>query len=288
MTLAKNANASFSMGYDDDGRLANVWPNATGTGTARTTYTYNNTTARLSSITDNNDITGASITTGFTWNAAGQIQTIDDPFVTGGTNPVTTYGYDTNTGQLTSRTDAQANLAWSRTYEPETGRLSKQITKNNTTQAVLAEFDLGYDAAGNVTSKNASVFNNASNANWSYNYDGASRLTKAIGKDASGSPTQWDYAYDGAGNRTQIKQTNTSTSTVVSNLSTNYDSSGLPSTASDSATGETMTYSFDGAEELTTVDSSSNANDWGYAYDAYGRLTCDHLHFRSHPDAPCL
>jgi hypothetical protein len=71
-----------------------------------------------------------------------------------------------------------------------------------------ASTDLGYDASGNITSKNASVFTNSSNGTWTYAYDGASRMTQAVLDYPGTTPasTQWDYAYDGAGNRTQIKQ----------------------------------------------------------------------------------
>ena len=93
------------------------------------------------------------------------------------------------------------------------------------------------------------MFNNNSNANWVYHYDGASRVDWATGADASGTATRWDYGYDGAGNRTEIKQTNTSTGTVTSDLTTNYNASGLSTTASDSKTGETIGYTFDPADE---------------------------------------
>ena len=132
--------------------------------------------------------------------------------------------------------------------------------------------------SSNVTSKVSSIFSNASNMGtapgWQYSYDGASRLTKAIGKNASGTPTQWDYAYDGAGNRTQIKETNTSTSTVVSNLTTTYDASGLPTSASNAVGGESITYTHDAIGDLSVANSSTNANDWGYAYDVYARMSC--------------
>jgi RHS repeat-associated protein len=271
MTLAKNASASFSMDYDDDSRLFHVWPNATKTPPARTTFGYTPSTAQLASVIDNGD--SSAITTAYTYNAAGQVQTIDDPFVTGGAN-ITTYGYDPGSGKVASRTDVQANLKWTRTYEADTGRLDVQTIKNNTSQAILASFDLGYDPAGNVTSKVQSVFSNASNASWAYDYDGASRLIQATGKNASGTPWKWEYAYDGAGNRTQVKETNTQTSTVTSNLTTNYDAAGLATTAANATTGETITYTHDGIGDLTTADSSIAANDWAYAFDAYGRMSC--------------
>src|SRR5207248_3488518 len=166
----------------------------------------------------------AAGTTALTYNAAGRVQTLDDPLVTG--SAASTYGYDPTSGKLTSRTDAQANLAWALAYEANTGRLDTETIKNNTTQASLASFDLGYDPASNITSKVSTVGTNLSNASWTYNYDGASRMLQAVGKNAAGAATTWDYSYDGAGDRTETKTT--TSGSVVSDLQTTYDTAGYP------------------------------------------------------------
>ena len=115
----------------------------------------------------------------------------------------------------------------------------------------------------------------SSNGTWNYLYDGASRMTQAILDYPGTTPasTQWDFAYDGAGNRTQIKQT-TQPSTVTSNLTTTYDTAGYPVSATNATTGESITYTSDKIGDLTKVDSSINANDWAYTFDAFGRMTC--------------
>jgi RHS repeat-associated protein len=261
ITQAKNANVTFDVTYDDDGRLWKTFRD--GSGTPETTYSYQASTASLTSISD------AGGTTAFTYNAADQLLTIDDPFVTG--TPVTTYTYDPANGRQTTRTDAQANLRWERAYEANTGRLDAQVIKDNTSGATLASFDLGYDAAGNVTSKASSVFSNPANGTWSYTYDGASRLAQATGPNATGASTTYDYAYDGGGNRILDKET---TGSVVRNLTTTYDAAGLPTSATDAATGETVSYAHDQIGNLTGIDSSVPANDWTHAYDPYSRLTC--------------
>jgi RHS repeat-associated protein len=261
MTQAKNPNVTFDVSYDDDGRLWKTFRD--GSGTPETTFTYDATTGRLTSIAD------AAGATAFTYNPADQLLTVDDPFVTG--TPVSTYAYHATTGRLTTRTDAQANLRWERTYEANTGRLDTQLIKNDSSGVTLASFDLGYDPAGNVTSKASSVFSNPANGTWGYTYDGASRLTQATGPNASGASTTYNYAYDGGGNRILDKET---TGTVVKNLTTTYDGTGLPTSASDAATGETFTYAHDQIGNLTGADSSIAANDWTYAYDPYSRLTC--------------
>jgi RHS repeat-associated protein len=263
VTQAKNSAVTFDMTYDDDGRLWKTFRN--GSGTPETTYDYQASSAQLTSIVD------AAGTTAFTYNAADQLLTVDDPFVTG--TPVTTYTYEGagTAGRLTTRTDAQANLRLERTYEAQTGRIDTQLIKNNTSGVTLASFDLGYDLAGNINSKASSVFSNPANGSWSYVYDGASRLTRATGPNATGASTTYDYAYDGGGNRILDKET---TSTVVRNLTTTYDAAGLPTSASDSATGETITYAHDAIGDLNGIDSSIASNDWTYVSDAYARLTC--------------
>src|SRR6185369_14918999 len=130
-------------------------------------------------------------------------------FVSGSSN-ITTYGYNANSGKLETRTDVQANLKWTNTYESATGRLDTEtITTNTSPFPTQASFDLGYDLAGNIISKASTVFDNASNGTWAYQYDGASRLTQAILDYPGTTPpsTQWDYKYDGAGSRALAKQT---------------------------------------------------------------------------------
>jgi RHS repeat-associated protein len=213
-------------------------------------------------------VADAAGTTAFTYNTADQVATVDDPFVTG--TPVSTYAYDV-AGRPWKRTDAQATLRWERTFESITGRLDTQVIKNDTSGATLASFDLGYDLSGNVISKASSVFSNPANGTWAYFYDGASRLIQATGPNATGASTVYDYAYDGGGNRIVAKET---TGSVVKNLSTTYDAAGLPTSATDAATGESLTYTHDQVGNLTQIDSSVATNDWTSTFDAFSRLTC--------------
>jgi RHS repeat-associated protein len=73
------------------------------------------------------------------------------------------------------------------------------------------------------------------------------------------------------GNRTLAKET---TGSAVKNLTTTFDAAGLPTSATDAATGETVTYTHDAIGNLTGIDSSIAANDWTFAYDPYSRTTC--------------
>ncbi len=260
VTQAKTPAVAYNLAYDNDGRLSTESRGAT----VETTYTYNATNAQLTSIAD-----GAG-TTAFTYNFAGQISTIDDPFVGSTPSPLTTYSYEPTTGRMLTRTDAQANLVWTRAYEPDTGRLDTQTIKN-AAAVTLASFNLDYNKASDVTQKASTVFSNASNATWTYAYDPAHRLTNATGKNAAGQATTWDYAYDGGGNRISAKET---TGSVITNVTTAYNAQGLPTAASDSVTGESITYTHDQIGNLTKADSSVAANDWAFTYDSFSRVTC--------------
>jgi RHS repeat-associated protein len=250
MTQAKNPTIELNLLYDDDGRLTTT---KRGT-TTETTFTYSVTTALLTSVAD------AAGTTTFTYNAAAQVATLDDPLTTSG---LTTYGYDT-AGRPSTRTDGQANLTWTRTYEPNTGRVDTQTIKNTSTQGVLASFDLGYDAASNVTSKASSVFSNPSNGTWSYQYDAAGRMTLAVGPNATGAQTTWTYGFDGASSRTSVQ---TGAGTPVT--TTYQDGSGFPLSSTDGTT-----YTTDDAGNLVQIDRTGTANDWTYGFDAFNRMTC--------------
>ncbi len=98
---------------------------------------------------------------------------------------------------------------------------------------------------------------------WTYTYDGASRMTRAIGPNATGASITRDYRYDGAGNRIYVKEGSAAA------VSTTYDLAGLPTTSSDGTT-----YTHDQIGDLTLINASGTANDWSYNYDAYGRMIC--------------
>ncbi len=60
----------------------------------------------------------------------------------------------------------------------------------------------------------------------------------------------------------------------MKDLTTTYDTAGLPTSASDAATGESLTYTHDAVGNLKQIDSSIASNDWTFTYDPYSRLTC--------------
>ncbi len=163
------------------------------------------------------------------------------------------------------------------THEADTGRLDTLTYKVDSTGASFASFDLDYDKASNVTQKISDVFANGPDGTWTYQMDPASRMTKATLVPTTGSTTQYDYAYDGASNRTLAKQT--VGTTVVQNWGTTYTATSLADVATNDPPGtandETVTYVYDTAGvTLLSANSNKNANDWGYTYDAFSRLTC--------------
>jgi RHS repeat-associated protein len=222
--------------------------------TATTTYSYNTSTGRLSSIVD------PAGTTKYTYTANGQLYQLTEPF---SKTPVT-YTYDT-AGRITKRTDG-AGLCWTQTYETGTGRPDKRTIRVNgssCSSTILGTFDLGYDISSNVTSRAETVTtetgaNNADSGTWTYAYDAANRMSSSTTPAPSSTVTT--YGYDGAGNRTSVKVGSGSP------VTTDYDAAGVPTSSSDGTT-----YMHDAIGELTQIDrAGGTANDWNLVYDSWG------------------
>jgi RHS repeat-associated protein len=239
---------TITMDYDDDARPSHVYQASYPTPT--TTYTYNSSTGRLTTVVD------PAGTTSFDYNANGQLFHLTDPF---NSSSQVTYGYD-SAGRVSSRTDP-AGLTWTRTYESGTGRLDTQtIVKAATT---LGSFNLGYDQASNVTTRAETVktetgSNNADSGTWTYGYDAANRMTSSTAP----STTVTTYGYDGAGNRTSVKVG------TANPVTTTYDLAGLPTSSSDNTS-----YTHDAIGELTKIDKQGGtANDWNLVYSSWAVL----------------
>jgi RHS repeat-associated protein len=165
----------------------------------------------------------------------------------------------------TRRTDG-AKLCTERFYEPRTGRIDRQTVRGGGTAcsgSAIATFDLGYDAASNVTTRIQTVGTgtgaNPLNGTYAYTYDAAGRLISATGPSSFGSRT---YGYDGAGNRTSVQ---TGTGTPVT---TTYDASGLPTSSSDGTT-----YTHDQVGNLSAIDRSGSSNDRFFTYSSWNATT---------------
>ena len=246
------------MRYDEDGRMIQVWDGELDTGTIRTSYDYDAQTGLLVSI---DDPATSGDPTLFTYNAAGQVETMDDPLIS--SDEVSTWGYD-SAGRMSTRVDDQADLAWTRTYEANTGRVDTETIEKDSTSATLAAFDLGYDKASNVTSKDSEVLSNPSNGSWTYSYDAAGRMTEADGPDATGTATTWTYGWDGASNRISVQ--------IDSNtpVETTYNGAGDPVSDTDG-----NDFTTDGVGNLVAMENTSDpSKNWTYDYDPFSRLVC--------------
>ena len=146
------------------------------------------------------------------------------------------------------------------TYDPMTGRLSRQTVKRSN----LELLDLNYGYAGDVipgtTGQLTSLTDNADpeRPRTFYRYDALGRLATAENQ------THWrmTYGYDRYGNRTSVA--------VAGDPSIPLD--GLPALAYNAATNHASNFSYDAAGNVTRSQRADGT--WQrYGYDAAGRLT---------------
>ncbi len=246
-----------------------------------TTYYYdasgNLSSKAIQPTTDTNGGAGASATangtpraTSYTYNAAGQVRSVNGPRTD--TNDTTQYDYDTQ-GNLISVTNAlnqttdvggyDANgrphtitgpngLFTSLTYD-ERGRLTSRNVGGETTFYT-------YDGVGNLTGVALPT-----GAAYTYTYDAAHRLTQIT--DAQGN--MLTYTLDNAGNRTyeEIRDTNNNIaqkhSRVFDTLNRLYQDIG--------AVNQVTTYTYDNNGNLKTVTDPLNRLTTN-VYDALNRL----------------
>ena len=176
-----SSDITSSIAYDPAGRQLRVCatPAPCTEQEAETTYAYEvirqKPTGRLASVST------AAGTTSYTYGTDGLLHEVDDPLSATG---VSTYAYDA-AGRVVSRTDAQAGITTSRTYEPQTGRVASQVVSGpGGTQ--LARFAASYDEAGHITSRTSVLGAPGSDprgGTTTYAYDAAGRLVRATGPD---------------------------------------------------------------------------------------------------------
>jgi RHS repeat-associated protein len=261
-TLARAGGPTYAYTYDGVNRLTSF-----GGGNGTTTWNHK-ATGQLDQL-----ITTAG-TTSYAYNINGLLGSQSDP-VTGG---ATAYTYDA-AGRPITRTDV-GGLTWNRSYEQETGRVDTQrIWKTGTNpQRTFAYADLGYDEAGDVTSRMeklwklgttsspATTAGDTGTGTWTYGYDGAERMTSATGIKAIGGTWSGAYTYDGLGDRL---------SSVENGVTLNYttDDQGWPTSVENPGTGTTpdATYTHNGDGGLESLDDRvDNSKDRSFVYDAWG------------------
>jgi RHS repeat-associated protein len=277
---AKNEITSlwYESQFDAMGRPTKVLRNGVST-PPETEYVYN-TLGQLLRV----KAAGNTLTTEYAYATAdgtgiykGMLSSVDDPLF--GTN--VTYAYDA-AGRVATRTDP-GNIVWTRAYEEQTGRIdSQEIVKDPAgSQSILADFELDYDEAGNVLTRDQLVATTDSNEHrsgiWTYEYDAASRLTAAEGPDPSASAglaKRWEYSYDAAGNRDAWTVEDQGNPGSVVTYDYANDLQGWP-TALDVSGGSSSdaNYTWDQAGNLTRIDvgGSATTNDVAFTVDAMGR-----------------
>ncbi|MFK0195891.1 RHS repeat-associated core domain-containing protein [Kitasatospora sp. NPDC090308] len=192
------------------------------------------------------------------YDAAGNLKTSTDPSgtltygyddanrLTSLTEPggaKTTYGYDSNNHRTNTTFPGGAKQD---TVFDNDGRPST-ITATSGTGAVLSKLTYTYTTGPNGTdgTKTATRTDAAGNKT-AYAYTTLGRLTRAVETNTSGARTAgWLYCYDNAGNLTTTNTTATSASTC---------------------TGQSATYGYNAAGQLT----SSGGSTTGWSYDAAG------------------
>ncbi|MET2012979.1 RHS repeat-associated core domain-containing protein [Microbacterium chocolatum] len=235
--------------YDRLGRLLEYKANSPVTPPIHT-YTYDGVGNMLSFA----DRFGA--TTSYTYDAANQLSSIREPNGTCPTtgNPAPSSGcvmmqYDNN-GNETKRIypgGAVVDTARDRSGRPT------RITGKGANGATAVDIAYSFAFPGtNVDQTNVQVRTAhreqgiTNGAATTYTYDSRNRLTKAEEKSGSNVTASWAYSYDGASNRTrQVRSGSTGATAGTINYTYN-DANQITS-----ATGQSMTWSYDGAGQQT-------------------------------------
>ena len=232
-----------------------------------------------------NDVTsytnGDGNTTTYAYNTAGDLTSVTGPDPDGAgseTAPVTSYGRDATTGQLTSVTDPRGKET-DYGYDAD-GNLTSVTTPEG------EETTYGYDSGGRMTSKveargNVSGCSCTASYTWTYTYDDANHMLTQT--DPLSHETTWTY-YPG-GQLETVTDANSHTTTYAydddNNLSTvtapdstvntyTYDENNNQLTKED-ANSHTTTYTYDDANRLASKELPGGQT-WTYSYDNDGDL----------------
>lgn len=122
------------------------------------------------------------------------------------TNPVGTvsYTYDGVTARLVSATYPNGQTSTYSYRDGEEDRRLQTIHHKHSGGTTQSKFDYGYDVVGNILSWQQQV-ESAAPTVWTFGYDAADQLTRALRQTTGGSPTMLQrlaYSYDAGGNRT--------------------------------------------------------------------------------------
>jgi RHS repeat-associated protein len=288
-TSVTDPNGNLKDLYNDMfGNLVNVVEHVVATSSATTTYAYdfkNN----LTKVTD-----ASGNIRNFTYDGLNRRLTAEDLHAVGdATFGTTTYAYDL-AGNLTQKVDPKLQTV-NYTYDA----LNRPLTEDYTGQSGT-EMSYTYDSCTNGIGQLCSVTTTANSTSYTYNPLG---MKNSENETIVGTSTSFatQYAYDRQGNQTYVTYpdnaqvqytfnpagqidsvfekesgTTTASSTIVSHFS--YAPTGdIASVQYGNGTVTTNTYNpaalYRLSSKVTTLPSSSHAQDLTYSYDALGNIT---------------
>ncbi|WP_305000340.1 RHS repeat-associated core domain-containing protein [Kitasatospora sp. SolWspMP-SS2h] len=249
-TVVDTPNSRVELDYDTDGNLtqrhdaagiSNFKYDPLGRETWRKLTTGDESALCYDAAGNVDEYSDPSGTITYGYDDANRLTSLTEP---GGAK--TTYDYDSNNHR--KNTTFPGGAKQDTTFDND-GRPTS-ITATSGTGTVLSKLAYTYTtgAGGSDGTKTATRTDNAGNKT-TYAYTTLGRLTRAVETNTSGTRTAgWLYCYDNAGNLTTTNTTATSASTC---------------------TGQTATYGYNAASELTTANGSTA----GWSYDGAGNET---------------
>jgi RHS repeat-associated protein len=245
LLTATDATGTTTFTYDTADRMTSVsYPNSTSL-----TFTYDAGGRRISMVDQ------SGYTVNYVYTPAGELQELTD----GNNNAITTYTYDAD-GRLSRQTNANGTYS---TYQYDVAGNVTHLINFAADNSVSSRFDYSYDLRGNVISM-ATL-----DGTWTYSYDAASQLIRAIFTSTNPTVPNQDlaYNYDPAGNRT---------STIINGVTTNYVANAMNEYTSIGGTAQqydadgnlifdgTNTYTYNQLDELTSVTNSQGTTQYTY------------------------
>jgi RHS repeat-associated protein len=249
---ATNESGATTLEYDNNFDLKKiVYPNG-----RSLEYTYDD-AGRRASLEDQ-----MGSKTYYHYDESGNLHRLTDK--TGGT--IAEYQYDI-LGRLARRD--LGNGAYT-VYQYDNADRITGLINRGPDDTIISQFSYTYDALGQRDSMTAS------SGVWSYEYDAAGQLTKAVfeSNDSEISNQSLSYAYDAMGNRTR-----TVINGIVSDYTTNnmnqytkagdeiygYDDDGNMTLKEN---GVVWNYSYDDSNRLK--EATNGSDNWSFVYDAFG------------------
>jgi RHS repeat-associated protein len=257
LTSAGHYNGSaLSMSYDALNRVSGVGQTLPNGFTANISYSYD----------ANSNRTGMTTPWGsfrYAYDSLNRVTSVTNP-----DGQTVTFTYDA----LSRRTSMTYPNGIKTTYAYDAAGQVKQIVAQKTSNQTAVAFDnYTYDADGNRVSMTDLV------GNYSFGYDKLNRLTSANHPAASALPVQDEtFGYDAIGNRTGDALRSGYTYDVANRLVSDssftytYDANGNTTSRTSRASGQTETFKYNSANQMTETDEPSGLV-VTYKYDPAGR-----------------